>query len=216
MAGLTSSIVAGTALLGAGKSIGQIFGSNKKADQAQNQIENFQFTERTNPYANLTINTTAADQQTDANLSNAATSIDALQRGGVRAVLGGIPRINENNILLQNIISQDIARQEQQRDLLIAQGEEKIQNIQERREEMALQGLGQQFQTYRQDAQSGFGGLISSGLSFASAFGGFGSGGQNATTPQVPNGARVPVGAFNVTNPTFINSPINPITGLPY
>ena len=65
---------------------------------------------------------------------------------------------------------------------MIARGEETIQNIQERREEMALQGLGQQFQTYRQDAQSGFGGLISSGLSFASAFGGFGSGGQNATT----------------------------------
>ena len=101
---------------------------------------------------------------------------------------------------------------------MIARGEEQIQQLQERREEQALLGLGQAYQTARQDTQSNFNNFISSGLSFASAFGGFGdaSGGQATTTAQVPNGARVPVGTFQVRNPLFTGTAINPITGQPY
>lgn len=211
----TTAIAAGTALLGTVNNAVKAGKANRAAEGVEQQIADFQRQDLTNPYENLTINTTAADQQTDAQLSSSASAIDALQRGGTRAVLGGIPRINENNILLQEIISRDIANQEKDRDLMIARGEENIQNIQERREEMALQGLGQQMQTYRQDAQTYSNNAVQSGLSFASAFGGSFGGGQSAA-PIVPNGARVPVGTFNVTNPAFTSSPINPLTGLPY
>ena len=80
---------------------------------------------------------------------------------------------------------------------------------------MALQGLGQQMQTYRQDAQTYSNNAVQSGLSFASAFGGSFGGGQG-TAPIVPNGTRVPVGAFNVDQSVYSASRINPLTGLPY
>ena len=133
------------------------------------EIENFNRQELVNPYENISVSTLKSDQQTDANLSNVATSVDALQRGGTRAVLGGIPRINESNILLQGLISQDLEKQDIDRDLLIAKGEQEITGIRENREINALQGLGQQLQTARQDTMSGISNAITSGLSISNA-----------------------------------------------
>ena len=139
------------------------------ANNTRKEIENFNRQELVNPYENISVNTLKSDQQTDANLSNVATSVDALQRGGTRAVLGGIPRINESNILLQGLISQDLEQQDVNRDLLIAKGEQEITGIRENREINALQGLGQQLQTARQDTMSGISNAITSGLSISNA-----------------------------------------------
>ena len=139
------------------------------ANNTRKEIENFNRQELVNPYENISVSTLKSDQQTDANLSNVATSVDALQRGGTRAVLGGIPRINESNILLQGLISQDLEQQDINRDLLIAKGEQEITGIRENREINALQGLGQQLQTARQDTMSGISNAITSGLSISNA-----------------------------------------------
>ena len=139
------------------------------ANNTRKEIENFNRQELVNPYENISVSTLKSDQQTDANLSNVATSVDALQRGGTRAVLGGIPRINESNILLQGLISQDLEQQDINRDLLIAKGEQEITGIRENREINALQGLGQQLQTARQDTMSGINNAITSGLSISNA-----------------------------------------------
>lgn len=139
------------------------------AKKTREEIENFNRQELVNPYENISVSTLKSDQQTDANLSNVATSVDALQRGGTRAVLGGIPRINESNILLQGLISQDLEQQDVNRDLLIAKGEQEITGIRENREINALQGLGQQLQTARQDTMSGISNAITSGLSISNA-----------------------------------------------
>ena len=139
------------------------------AKKTREEIENFNRQELVNPYENISVSTLKSDQQTDANLSNVATSVDALQRGGTRAVLGGIPRINESNILLQGLISQDLEQQDINRDLLIAKGEQEITGIRENREINALQGLGQQLQTARQDTMSGISNAITSGLSISNA-----------------------------------------------
>ena len=139
------------------------------ANNTRKEIENFNRQELVNPYENISVSTLKSDQQTDANLSNVATSVDALQRGGTRAVLGGIPRINESNILLQGLISQDLEQQDVNRDLLIAKGEQEITGIRENREINALQGLGQQLQTARQDTMSGINNAITSGLSISNA-----------------------------------------------
>lgn len=139
------------------------------ANNTRKEIENFNRQELVNPYENISVSTLKSDQQTNANLSNVATSVDALQRGGTRAVLGGIPRINESNILLQGLISQDLEQQDVNRDLLIAKGEQEITGIRENREINALQGLGQQLQTARQDTMSGISNAITSGLSISNA-----------------------------------------------
>lgn len=142
----------------------QIANAEKQKSDAEKAIKNFKRQELVNPYENIQISTLKSDQQTEANLVNASTSVEALRRGGTRAVLGGIPKVNENNILLQNMISADIDAKDKERQKLIANGEAEIRNIQEGRETRALAGLGQSLQTARQDSASGIGNLITSGL----------------------------------------------------
>ena len=129
----------------------------------------FQRQEFINPYEDIQVSTLQADQQTDSNLSNTASSVDALRRGGTRTVLGGIPRVNESGILLQNMISQDLEKQDLERSYKIAQGEEDIRAMREQREQGALLGLGQPLQVGRQDSASGLTNLVSGGLALGSS-----------------------------------------------
>jgi len=138
----------------------------KKSRQA---IKDFKRQELINPFADLQINTTREEMARDAQLSANATSVDALQRGGTRAVISGVPRLSESNVLLQNSILASIDDKVEKRDFAIARAEQRNQEIIERREEQALQGLGQQYQTARQDSATGTSNIVSGGLALVSA-----------------------------------------------
>lgn len=166
------------AVVGGVSAIAQTVSGISNTKRAKDAINNFQRQDLVNPFENIQISTLKADQQTEANNVNFASSVEALQRGGTRAVLGGIPRLNQQNLLLQNQISADLDRQDKERQRLIAQQDTRIQSIQEGRENSALQGLGQQLQTGRQDTFSGLSNLTSAGLSFASSINSGGSGNQ--------------------------------------
>lgn len=158
-----------SAVLAVGASGYQIYNAEQQKADAKKQIEEFESQDLVNPYENIRVSTLASDQATQANLSNFATGVDALQRGGARTVLAGLPRMNEGNIALQNQISQDLERQDIQREMMIAQGQDNIQRVREGREQLALQGLGQAYQTARQDSASGIFNLASGALAFGSA-----------------------------------------------
>lgn len=175
-----------SAVIGVASAGAQIASGISNTKKAKDAINDFNRQELQNPFENIQISTLKADQQTEANNVNLASSVSALQRGGTRAVLGGIPRINQQNVLLQNLISADLDRQDKERQRLIAQQDTRIQGIQENRENQALQGLGQQLQTGRQDTFSGLTNLASAGLALGSATSQGGSstsqGGQTSTT----------------------------------
>lgn len=159
----------GSSVASAGLGIYQVVNSSIQAKKTREAIENFQRQDLVNPYSQVQLSTIKADNQTDANLSANATNIDALQRGGTRAIIGGLPKVSESNILLQGLIAEDFAKQDLERQYSIAQGEGLLTQIRENREIGALDGLGQQLQTARQDAASGFSNIISSGLALGSA-----------------------------------------------
>lgn len=206
-----------TAIAGAGLAIsafqtGKGIVDSKKTEQ---EIRDFNQQERTNPYENLQLSTSKSEQQTKANLINVATSVDALQRGGARSVLAGIPRLNESSILLQNKISQDLEDQDRERSLLIARGEERLQDIQEQREREALQGLGVKLNTANQNIVTGFGDMASSALSLS-----------DSIIPKTPRSkatvkSDISSSQIGVQNSPIINplnnqkgGSINPFTGL--
>lgn len=185
----------GAAIASTGIGLFQGISNLDKAGKTRRQIENFQRQELKNPFENVQISTAKADQQTEANNVNLASSVEALRRTGTRGVLSGIPRLNQSNILLQNIISSDLDRQDRERQILIAQGDERIRNIRENREERALQGLGQQLQTARQDAFSGFSNAIQSGLAISSSLQGGGENGGSTREPVSAVSELTPFGA---------------------
>lgn len=187
----------------------QIFSAEKQKADAKKAIKNFRRQDLDNPFKNIQISTLKADQQTEANLSNVATSTEALRRAGTRAVIGGIPRLNQQSILLQNLISSDIERQDRERQQLIARGEENIRAIRENRETRALQGLGQQLQTARQDSASGLRNLTTGLLSFGSALnnqGGVTGNGSQALQEQVVSSLTAPEPTIQV--PSVFDQPL--------
>ena len=133
-----------------------------EASKTRAQIENFKEQELLNPFKDITISTLKSEQQTEANLQNVSTIVEALRKTGARALASTLPEINATSILLQSSISSDLDRQDKERQLLIARGEERITLIREARERSALEGLGQQLQSQRQDAFSGLNNVISS------------------------------------------------------
>ncbi len=135
-----------------------------KAKNIEDRIADFDRQTLVNPARDIQISTLASDQETEANLSRFATSVEALQRGGQRAIAGTLPRLSEGNILLQNQISKDLSDQDIRRSFAIARGEKNIQNIIEKREGDALLGLGQELQNKRQGAQDSFGSAFGSFL----------------------------------------------------
>lgn len=162
-------VATASAIIGIGTAAYQTGKSISDQKRAQKKLDNFKFTPLVNPAESIQLNTEKSEQQTRANNINLATSVDALQRAGSRAVIAGVPSLNESSVLLQNIISQDLANQERERDILIARGEERIQNIQAQRENQALQGIGQELNVARQNINTGFGDIVSSGLALNSA-----------------------------------------------
>src|SRR5690606_9145933 len=96
--------------------------------------------------------------------------------------------ISETNILLQNQIAADIDRQAKERDMMIARGDENIRQIRENREQLALQGLGQQLQVGRQDSAGGMMNLVSGMLAGSTALN------QNKSQGQ---GVQDPMSVFN-------------------
>ena len=158
-----------SAVIGVGLSAYQAVDGINQKNKAQDAIDNFKPQELRNSFKDIQLDSNKSDRLTRANQVTSASSIDALQRTGTRGVLGGIPQINSQSILLQNLIEEDLSKQRRDRDLLIARGEERIQGIQEKREQDTLLGLGQQLDVANKGIVDGFTGVVSSGLALDSA-----------------------------------------------
>ena len=165
--------------VGAASSLVQTIDGAIQRNKFQEAIDNFQRQELNNPYKELQVSTLKADQQTDQNLSTSASAIDTLQRAGARTLLSGLPKVQENSVLVQNMVSQDLENQDVRRQQLIAQGEERIRAIREQRENNALLGLGQGLQTSTQNMYSGLTHLASTALAGDSLM-------RTTKTPTVP------------------------------
>ena len=92
-------------------------------------------------------------------------------RGGSRAILGGIPTLYDNVIKSNQQVAASLDQQENQNQQLEARGNEMVQNMQERREENDLIGIGNAINTARQEYNNGLTNVVQSGFALASAGG---------------------------------------------
>ena len=67
-----------------------------------------------------------------------ATNVDALRSGGVRGLVGGLGQMEEQQQLQQQKISADLDRQQQQIEMMGAQDQARIRDMQESREEFKI------------------------------------------------------------------------------
>lgn len=150
-------------------SIAQGIMGASQAAKARKAIENYKRQDLTNLAKGISISTKGAEMAAEELARTSATAIGALQQSGVRGVIGGIGKVTESVATQAEKITADLDRQEKEKQKLIAQEEAKIREMQERREEADLAGLGQQLAVGQQNLMGGISGLASSVGQFAGA-----------------------------------------------
>lgn len=169
-----------SAAIGTGLGIVQAIGGAKQKKDAQNAINNYDrvdISADANPYRDMQISTVGSDLATEETQRMSASALGALQGGGIRGILGGLPQLVSATNSANRNIAVDLDRQAQDRQLRIAQGEEKLLGMRENRDIQNLNALSNQYNSGNQDMWSGISGIGSGLTSALGSFGGF--------TPQV-------------------------------
>ena len=165
----------------AAASLGQTFAGMSRANKAKKALQNYQRQELTNVTKGMRVSTLGAELQTQEAQRRFATSVDALQSGGIRGVVGGLGQIEQAQAQQQQAIAADLDRQQQQIEQARAQDEANIRGMQEQREQQDIAGLGSELADARQQTQAGLQGLASTAAN-AAFLGMQGGGGASASS----------------------------------
>lgn len=136
-----------TAITGVAGSAAKFFEGRKMQKTAQKMIDQFKWQDLKNPYAETSVSTLGADLQKEQGLISDATAVEALSKGGVRGLVGGLGQVQGQS----NVRSKEIAAglDEQQKQLDFAAAGQDVQNqmMIEKRQTDELAGYGQMMNT---------------------------------------------------------------------
>lgn len=177
----------------------------KQAKQAREAIQNYKRQELKNVYGDLEVSTLGAELQREELARSTATSVQALQQGGARALGIGVGRVQEIAVDQSRQIGSDLDRQKQTIDQLKAGGEADLQSMRERREEADLAGLGNQLNVGQQNLMGGIGDVA--GAFTAGATSGA-TGAAGKTNPYLDASGNVKAEQTTANNPFQVNNPL--------
>lgn len=161
-------VMAAGAAIQLGGSIAKGIKGAQQASRMRDAIANYDRQPLENAYrGKVAVSTLGADLQTEEAGRMASTSMDALQSGGVRGIVGGMGRWSANNNAVFREIGAGLDKQQKSIDFAAAQDDTRIRQLQEQRERDDLAGMGRAMEAGRQDMWSGIGelgtGLMSMG-----------------------------------------------------
>lgn len=225
MAATTAAVIGGiSAAIGAAGGLQQMIGGAKQKRAAMNAARRFRRQELTNLAEGRQVSTLGADLARQEMARTTATSIGALQAGGIRGVVGGLGAIQESTNRGAQQIGLQLDQQQQQIQQQQMQESQNIRAMQEQRDNQELANLQAQANAGAQMQQQGMAGIAQAGMSFAQlgASGAFGEGSQSSSNIMATNPAYSQNelnSAFKVTNPILTGakliSPIAPTLATP-
>ena len=162
MAAATTIAMGVTAAAGIGKTVSGAVRANK----AKRDLQNFKRQELSNIAEGMRVSTLGADLQQREASRRFATSVDALQAGGVRGVVGGLARQEAQQQRVSQQIAANLDQQQKQIDMLRAQDEARIRGMQETREEDAMSALRAERAAARQTMMSGLSDVAGAAMQF--------------------------------------------------
>lgn len=153
------------AIIGGSMGLAQgIFGAIQ-AGKAKKALNAFDRQELNNVYENLSISTVGSEMILEENARTASMGIDAARSGGVRGIMNALPKIqaqtNSANLEARKYLDDQII----DREYAIARDNQRIQAMQEQRDNADLAGIGQQLFTGQQNMWSGFRSVANAGMS---------------------------------------------------
>lgn len=168
-----SGVIAGVSVAALGGAA-QILSGSKRAREAKRALKNFQRQDLKNVTKGMRVSTMGAELQTKEAQRRFATSVDALSSGGVRGLVGGLGQVEQQQQIQQQQIAANLDQQQIGIDRMAAQDEANIRQMQEQRENQAIQGMGAELAAGKAQVASGISGIAQAGVSMATM--GLGSG----------------------------------------
>jgi hypothetical protein len=144
-------------------SVGQMISGASRASKAKKALENYQRQELKNITEGLKVSTLGAEMKTEEAQRRFATTVEALQSGGVRGLVGGLGAAEQAQQQQQQQIAADLDQQQKNIDVMRAQDEANIRSMVEQRQSSEIAGLGQEVAAGRQLVNSGIKGLMQTG-----------------------------------------------------
>ena len=162
--------IASAGIAAAGSIAQGIMGASQ-ASKAKKAIQAYRRQELQNVAKDISISTLGSDYAAQQLAINTGTTMQAVQAMGSRGAIGAVQGIQESIVdnVQRNKI--DLDRQKIEKERLIAQDQARIRDMQERREEQDLAGLGQQMMVGQQNLFGGIAGLGQSAGTMAGMFG---------------------------------------------
>lgn len=161
MAIATSALIAGG--IGAAAGGFQLFQGIKQTKEANEAEANFERPDLTNVYENQGISTIGSDLMREEAGRTSASLVDATRNAGIRGVFGGIPKIAAQNNSQNRNAQLYLDNQVQDRNRLIAGDNQRIQAMQEARDNQELAGIGALKQAGQENTFSGIRGIGNAG-----------------------------------------------------
>jgi hypothetical protein len=160
-------LAAGTAIAGSALGIvggiGKMIGGGKRRRAIERAMKSFKRQELKNiNEGRRGVSTRGADIAREEAQRGTATSVDALQSGGIRGVVGGLNSIQEANNNQAMQIGAGIDQQQLQFEREYASDEARLQGIRENRDNQELAAMQAQLNAATQDQASGLGDISQS------------------------------------------------------
>jgi hypothetical protein len=146
--------------VGAGLGIYQAIKGSEEKNNARSALANYKRQELENVQKERTVSTLGANIQREEQARLAATQVSALQAAGTRGLVGGLGRVEVGNQNVNQQIGANLDMQQKEIDAAIAQDDANIRGMQESRENADISALSSQYQSGKQDENTGIGNAV--------------------------------------------------------
>lgn len=144
-----------------------MIGGAKQKREAKQALDNFERQELSNVADEMSVYTRGTEMQLEESARLGASSVDALQRGGSRNLIGGIGRLQQTQ-QQQNIgITQNLEAQQARIDKIRAQDEARIRQVREQRDIADIQALSSQYQQGQAQFNAGISNMAGGAIGLA-------------------------------------------------
>lgn len=160
MAALTAA-----SLIGTGLAAYQTIKAGSEKKSIGNEIDNYNVYEPTNSAKNISLNTLGTDIMRQDAARDIGSLTDAAISGGVRGVMGAIPKIQAGANKVNQDIAMDYANRDERRQYAVARGEEKIMDWKINRDNQNIAALSSQYNASNENFNRGLWGMASGVMS---------------------------------------------------
>lgn len=151
---------AAAAIAGTGLGLYQAIKGSEEKNNARSALANYKRQELENVQKERTVSTLGANIQREEQARLAATQVSALQGAGTRGLVGGLGRVEVGNQNVNQQIGANLDMQQKEIDAAIAQDDANIRGMQESRENADISALSSQYQSGKQDENTGIGNAV--------------------------------------------------------